>query len=82
MVESAERCLADLAGIARSPNTVRAYGHGLRLWFEFLGTRGVVWDSVGVEDVSGFVAWLRAPAGDVIVFDEVTRLNADNHQLR
>ena len=68
-VEPVERYLAHLAGIERSPNTVRAYAHGLRLWFEFLGARGLVWDSVGVEDVSRFVAWLRARADNVIVFD-------------
>ena len=70
LVEPAERYLAHLAGIERSPNTVRAYAHGLRLWFEFLGARRLVWDSVGIEDVSRFVAWLRAPADNVIVFDD------------
>ena len=39
LVEPVERYLAHLAGIERSPNTVRAYAHGLRLWFEFLGAR-------------------------------------------
>jgi integrase/recombinase XerD len=38
-VELAERYLAHLAGIERSPNTVRAYAYGLRLWFEFVGLR-------------------------------------------
>ena len=55
-VEPVERYLAHLAGIERSPDTVRAHAHGLRLWFEFLGARRLVWDSVGVEDVSRFVA--------------------------
>ena len=59
-----------MAGIERSPNTLRAYAHGLRLWFEFLGARRLGWDSVGIEDVSRFVAWLRAPADNVIVFDD------------
>jgi integrase/recombinase XerD len=68
-VVAAERYLAHLAGIERSPNTVRAYAHGLRLWFEFLGLRGLTWDSAGVEHVSRFVAWLRAPADNVIVLD-------------
>ena len=43
-IEPAERFLAHLAAIERSPNTVKAYAHGLRLWFEFLGLRGVLWD--------------------------------------
>jgi hypothetical protein len=39
----------------------------LRLWFEFLGQAGVGWADAGVEDVARFVAWLRAPADNVIV---------------
>ena len=47
-----ERYLGYLAGIERSPNTLRAYAHGLRLWFKFLGSRNLAWDSVGIEDTS------------------------------
>ena len=75
-VEPVERYLAHLAGIERSPNTVRAYAHGLRLCFEFLGARRLVWDSVGIEDVSRFVAWLRAPADNVIVFDDTAAVRS------
>lgn len=69
-VEPVERFLAHLAGIERSPNTVQAYAHGLRLWFEFLTLRDLAWGSADVEDVSRFVAWLRAPADNVIVLDD------------
>ena len=67
VVEPAERYLAYLTAIERSPNTVRAYAISLKLWFEFLGHAAVSWDEAGVEDVARFVAWLRAPAGNVIV---------------
>jgi len=60
-VESVERYLAYLSGIERSPNTVKAYAHDLKDWFEFLADREVDWRSVNLEDVAGFVAWLRAP---------------------
>ena len=56
-----------LAAIERSPNTVRAYAVSLKLWFEFLQHAAVSWDEAGVEDVARFVAWLRAPAENVIV---------------
>ncbi len=36
VVEPAERYLAYLTAIERSPNTVRAYAISLKLWFEFL----------------------------------------------
>ena len=68
-VAPAERYLAHLAGIERSPNTVRAYAHGLRLWFEFLGLHAVTSDGAGIEDVSRFLVWLRVPADNVIVLD-------------
>ena len=67
VVEPAERYLAYLSAIERSPNTVRAYAVSLKLWFEFLGHAAVGWDEAGVEDVARFVGWLRAPAGNVIV---------------
>ena len=68
-VGPAEAFLAHLVAIERSPNTVRAYASSLRLWFEHLAVRGVVWDAVGLEDVGRFVSWLRAPAAGVIVID-------------
>src|SRR5260370_19602710 len=67
VVEPAERYLAHLAAIERSPNTVRAYAVSLRLWFEFLQHAAVTWDEAGAEDVARFVGWLRAPADNVIV---------------
>lgn len=68
-VEAAERYLAHLAGIERSPNTIRAYAHSLALWWEFLAVGEVCRSEAGVEDVSRFVTWLRAPASNVIVLD-------------
>lgn len=71
VVVPVERYLAYLCALERSPNTVRAYAVSLGLWFEFLGQAGVGWADAGVEDVARFVAWLRAPAGNVIVLETV-----------
>ncbi len=60
-VEPVERFVAFLAAIERSPNTIKAYAHDLKDWFAFLAHRGLDWRSVTVEDVAGFVAWLRLP---------------------
>ena len=68
-VVAADRFLAYLAAIERSPNTVRAYAHSLALWFEWLALCDRRWDVAEVEDVSEFVRWLRAPADNVIVLD-------------
>jgi len=46
VVEPVEGFLAHLHAVERSPNTVKAYAHDLRDWFEFLDQRGVVWSRV------------------------------------
>ncbi|MCV7214631.1 tyrosine-type recombinase/integrase [Mycobacterium crocinum] len=63
VVEAAEAFLSHLHAVERSPNTVKAYAHDLRDWFEFLGQRGLLWSQVRLEDVGRFVAWLRLPGG-------------------
>ena len=67
VVEPAERYLACLSAIERSPDTVRACAVSLKLWFEFLQHAAVNWGEAGAEDVARFAGWLRAPAGNVIV---------------
>ncbi|MBL0003032.1 MAG: tyrosine-type recombinase/integrase [Actinomycetales bacterium] len=60
-IDPVERFLGYLSSIERSPNTVKAYAHDLKDWFTFLGRRGLDWQSVTLEDVAGYVAWLRLP---------------------
>lgn len=64
-----ESYLTHLAALERSPNTQRAYATSLKLWFEFLAVVDVEWAKVTVDDVGRFVAWMRAPAPNVIVLD-------------
>ncbi len=52
--------------IERSPNTLRAYAHDLKLFWEFLAGRGVAWDAVELADLGDFAAWLRRPAPNVV----------------
>ena len=56
-----ERYLAYRTQIERSPNTVKAYAHDLKDWFEFLGTQDLDWREARLENVAEFVAWLRRP---------------------
>ena len=60
-VEPVERFLGYLASIEKSPNTVKAYAHDLKDWFTYLAGHDLDWQVVTVEDVAGFVAWLRLP---------------------
>ncbi|MDQ3358994.1 MAG: site-specific integrase [Actinomycetota bacterium] len=61
VLDPAERFLSFLTDSGRSPNTVKAYAHDLRDWFEFLACRRVDWAGVTLEDAAAFVAWLRLP---------------------
>lgn len=61
-VEPVERFLAHLSAIERSPNTVKAYAHDLKDYFEYVHGRGLDWRSISLEEVGGFVVWLRLPA--------------------
>ena len=58
-----ERFLAYLTDIGRSPNTVKAYAHDLKDFWDFIGFGGLDWREVRLEDVGEFVAWLQLPAG-------------------
>ena len=60
-VEPIERFLSYLMSIDKSPNTVKAYAHDLKDWLTYLDRHGVDWRSARLEDVAGFVAWLRMP---------------------
>ncbi|UOT08435.1 site-specific integrase (plasmid) [Rhodococcus opacus] len=60
-VEPIERFLSYLVSIEKSPNTVKAYAHDLKDWLTYLGRHGIDWRSATLEDVAGFVAWLRVP---------------------
>ena len=63
-VEPAAGFLRYLHRIERSPNTVRAYAHDLKLFFEFLAGRGLAWDAVGVADLGGFRGVVAPPGGE------------------
>jgi Phage integrase, N-terminal SAM-like domain len=45
-------------GLARG--TWRKYGYALRLWLNFLETRGVEWDQATPEDIEAFKVWRMA----------------------
>ncbi|WP_433237430.1 tyrosine-type recombinase/integrase [Streptosporangium sp. CA-135522] len=58
-VEPVEQFLAYLTSIEKSPNTVKAYAHDLKDWFVYLTGHDLDWKTATLEDVAGFVAWLR-----------------------
>jgi integrase/recombinase XerD len=75
-VEPVERYLAYLTAIDRSPNTVKAYAHDLKDWMSYLAGGGLDWRTVTLEEVAGFIGWLRLPPvardGQVVALPSVT----------
>jgi len=71
-----DRFLAYLTGIGRSPNTVKAYAHDLKNYWEFISFRSLDWREARLEDVGEFVAWLQLPlagrSGEVAVLPSAT----------
>ena len=45
--------------IDRSPNTIRASAHHLKLFWEFLRDERIEWTEVDVAHLAAFVGWLR-----------------------
>jgi integrase/recombinase XerD len=75
-VQVVDEYLAWLTDCERSPNTVGAYAHDLRVFFTFLDEHGLRWDQVGVMELAEFAAWARRPARNVLVLaDEASRLS-------
>ncbi len=71
-----DRFLAYLTDIGRSPNTVKAYAHDLKNYWEFISFRSLDWREARLEDIGEFVAWLQLPpagrSGAVAVLPSVT----------
>jgi hypothetical protein len=63
----AEEYLEFLRVQAVSPNTVKSYAQGLALWWQYLTAFGLSWDRLGLDDVGGFLAWLRTGDGPDLV---------------
>jgi integrase/recombinase XerD len=58
-VEPVELFLAHLSDQGRSPNTVKAYAHDLKDYFEYLEGRGMDWRRLRFDELAGFKPWLR-----------------------
>jgi integrase len=75
-VAAVEAFLAHLYALNRSPTTARAYATSLKFWVEFLARVDVGWDEARAEHVSRFMAWLRAPADNVVVLESGTAVRS------
>jgi len=72
-VGPAEQYLEFLRSQSVSPNTVKSYARGLALWWQYLGVFGLPWDRLTVQDVGGFLSWLRNGDSPGVVSIEARR---------
>jgi len=61
-----------LNNIDKSPLTVRAYAYHLKLYWEYLQVHALDWQSITLDNLAGFVGWLREPvcSSNVISINE------------
>ena len=76
------RYLKYLDSAGRSRNTLKGYAHALCLYFRYLEAADLDYYQVGLDDLAGFVRWLKAPAAPFVVPDEPARAATTiNHAL-
>jgi len=61
LVVPVARYLKYLHSIGRARNTLRAYAHSLKLFFEYLAQQHLEHQQVTLDDLGGFVLWLKNP---------------------
>lgn len=66
-IQPVNEFLKYLENIERSPNTIRSYAYHLRLYWEFLQSRGLDWTAIGLVELADFMAWLRSPTPQGVV---------------
>jgi integrase/recombinase XerD len=59
------RYLKFLERIGRARNTLRAYAHGLKLFFEYLTQHRLDYQHLTLDHMAGFVLWLKTPYGSL-----------------
>lgn len=65
-VEPIQKYLNYLDSLERSHNTISAYAHNLKLYWEFLEDNRQNWQEITLETLSEFIHWLRNPNRGVI----------------
>jgi len=71
-VISISQYLSYLHNLQKSPNTIRAYAHHLKHYWQYLQDKELNWTKVKLDHLAGFITWLRSPAKDVITIHQAT----------
>jgi integrase/recombinase XerD len=70
--------LTFLQDLDRSPNTIRAAAHHLKLFWQYLRDENLSWPEIDVAQLAGFIPWLRRREPSVISIEpqKARRTNA------
>jgi integrase/recombinase XerD len=71
-VEPIQQYLNHLVNLERSPNTIESYARWLKVYWEYLQRNKLDWRDVNIEDLSGYLRWLRIGDGNEAVRSEKT----------
>lgn len=69
-IQPIQEYLIYLKHLERSPHTIRAYAHHLRLFWEYLSAIQITWTAVGLSELADFLAWLRNPQPGILLLQE------------
>ena len=72
-IEPISAYLKYLTNIEKPNNTIRTYANHLKLYWEFLNEHNINWSNVSLEELSGFINWLRFQHSNII-----STINNDN----
>ncbi len=72
-----------LHDLDRSPNTIRACAHHLKLFWEYLRDTRSDWTEVDIAQLAAFISWLRRPEPAVVSLEpqQARRTNASIDQM-
>lgn len=67
----------------RSPNTIQADAHHLKLFWEFLRDEHLLWSDIDIAQLAAFIRWLRRPEPQVVPIADAPsrRTNATIDQI-
>lgn len=60
-INPVDRYLDYLYHLQKSPNTLRAYAYHLMHFWQYLTAKQLLWSTVSLEQLAGFITWLRSP---------------------
>ncbi len=75
--------LTFLGDLDRSPNTIRATAHHLKLFWQYLGDEQITWTEIDVAKLAAFITWLRRQEPEVVSIghQQARRTNATIDQI-